>query len=151
MFALDYSELVDHQPIVVRGAPVVEEGDLRTAHSTPGGPVLDRHAIHEQAVEGTVAGFQRRALGASELAERVVQGLGGQVGVQPVQGVAQLALQNDLGVVGPFRAFRGRGDVGTVGYLPPEAFEPFERGGFDVRLGECRHHFKKPGSQPRQD
>ena len=65
-----------------------------------------------------------------------VQGFGGQVGVQPVQSVPQPVFQNGFAVVRSLRARRVRGNVGTVGHLPPEAFEPFERGRFDLRLSE---------------
>ncbi len=136
VFALDDGELVDRQPIVVRWVPVVEDGDMWPRRDTVGCPVLDRHAIHKQAVKDSVAGFQSRAFGAGDLAERVVQSLSGQTRVQPVQGVAQPFFQHDFGVVRPFRVFCVRPNVWTVSHPPSKSFEPFERGGFDLRLGK---------------
>ncbi len=46
----------------------------------PAVAVLHRHAIHQHAVKGTVAHIEVGALGTGELAEGVLQGLGGQVG-----------------------------------------------------------------------
>ena len=138
VLAVDDSELVDRQPVVVGGVIEVEDGDLRTAKRAPSGPVLDRHAVHQHAVKRTVADFQRRAFRPGQLAEGVLQGFGRQGWIQPIQNVAQPRFQNDFAVVGSLRVRRVRGNVGPVGHLPPQAFEPFECGVFDLRLGEGR-------------
>ena len=138
MLALDDGELVNRQPVVVRGVLVVEDGDLRSTHGAPSGPVLDRHTVHQHPVERTVPGFQSGAFRLGQLAECVLHGFCGQGRVLPLQGVAQPLFQNDFGVVRSLRVRRVRGNVRTVGHLPPEAPQPFECGVFDLRLGEGR-------------
>ena len=65
-------ELVDRQPIVVGRVVKVEAQDLRSAHGAANAPILDRHAVHEHAVEGAVTGFYRRAFRPGQLAEGIV-------------------------------------------------------------------------------
>src|SRR5207245_7838708 len=78
-----------------------------------------------------VARQQLRALGPSELAEGVVQRLGGQTAVELREGVAQALFQYDLPVVAALSgALTGR-DLGTVPDRPADALEPGEGGVFD--------------------
>ena len=95
----DDGELVDRQPVVVCWVLVVEDGDLGSAQGAASGPVFDRHAVHEHAVECAVSGFQRGAFRSGQLAERVAQGVHGQSWIQAGQGVAQALFQNDFAVV----------------------------------------------------
>ena len=57
MLAIDDGELVDREPVIVRGILVVEHGNLGSAQSTTGGSVLDRHAVHQHSVKCAVACF----------------------------------------------------------------------------------------------
>ena len=83
VFVLDHGELVDRQPVV--GLPVVEVdcAGLRAPDRAVGGAVLHRHAFHQYAVKGAIAGLQRGPFRADQLAEGVVQRFGGKVGVEP--------------------------------------------------------------------
>ena len=65
-----------------------------------------------------VARDQLRALGPRELAEGVLQRLGGQRGIEPRQRVAQPLRQHDLAVVAPLGGEHVRRDVGAVRDLP---------------------------------
>ena len=134
VLALDDGELVYRQPIVVRGVLVVEDGDLGSPHGAPGGPVLDRHAVHQHAVERAVAGFQRGAFRPGQLSECVVQGVAGEGRIQPLQRIAQPTLQNDLAIVASLGSGCVGANVGSVRDAPAEVREPIERrvldGGF---------------------
>ena len=99
VLVLDDGELVDRQPVVVVGVVEVEHPRLRPADRAVGRAVLDRHAVHQQAVDGAVARHQRRPFGARELAEGVVERLGGQRRVELRERVAQPLRQHDLAVV----------------------------------------------------
>ena len=75
-------------------------------------------------MEGAVAGFEGRTLGAGQLTVGVIQGRCGQAGVQPGEGVPQPTLQYHLTVVVALGAGRVWGDVRPVGHLPAEARQP---------------------------
>ena len=90
-------------------------------------------------MNGAITGFERRPLGASDLAEGVVNGFERERGVQPSKGVAQSPLEHDLAVVGAFGGQLTGGDLGTVCDLPPEAAEPVEGGILDDGFGEACH------------
>ena len=136
VLVLDDAELVHRQPVVARRVVEVDHPRLGAADVALGIAVLDRHAIDQQAVQGAVAHDELRALGPRQLAEGVVQRLGGQLRVKPRQRVAQALGQDDLGVVVALgRGFAG-GDLGTASYLPASAFEPCQRGLFDDGFSE---------------
>jgi hypothetical protein len=82
-----------------------------------------------------------------ELAERVSEGLGGKVGVEPRQSIAQALFENHLAVVLPLgEEFTGR-DLGAMPHLPAKGFEPGEGSGFDGGFGHNAH--ASSGSAPR--
>ena len=62
-------------------------------------PVLDRHAVDQHPMDGAVALDQRRRIGARELAEGIVERLGGNVGIEPRERLAQPPLQHHVAVV----------------------------------------------------
>ena len=115
---LHHGELVDRQPVVVGGVVEVNDAGLVAAHRAAGIAVFHRHAVHGHAMERAVAGFQRGSLRAGQLAEGVVQGVGGQVGVEAGEGVTQALRQDDLAVIGAFGIRRAGGDVGAVSGAP---------------------------------
>jgi hypothetical protein len=78
----------------------VDHPCLRAADVAPDIAVLDGDAIHEQAMQHPVLMDQIRSLGSSELAESILQRLGGKLRVEPGQGVTQPLHQDDLPVVG---------------------------------------------------
>lgn len=74
-----------------------------------------------------------------EFAERVVDSLRRDRGIEPGESVAQSPFEHDLAVVGAFGGQLAGGDLGTVQYPPAEAFEPGEGGVFDDGFGEAAH------------
>ena len=127
-------ELVDRQPVVVVRVVEVEHPRLRAADGAVGRAVLDRHAVDQQAMEGAVARLQRWPLGAGELAEGIVEGLGRKRGVEPRECSLQPLRQHDLPVVGALGGQLARRNLGAVLDRPAEAFQPGEGGFFDDRL-----------------
>ncbi len=69
-------ELVDCEPVVARGIVEVDHPRLGAADVAVRGAILDRHAVHEQAVHRAVAGDHLNALGPRELAEGIFERLG---------------------------------------------------------------------------
>ena len=128
VLVLDDAELVDRQPVVVRRVVEVDHPRLRAADAALGVAVLDRHAIHQQAVQGAVARDELRAFGPRQLAEGIVQRLGGQRRVEPRERIAQALRQDDLPVVVALGRGLAGGDLGAVPDLPAGAFEPGEGG-----------------------
>ena len=90
--------------------------------------MLHRDAVDEHAMEGAVAGLQRRPLRAGQPALGVVQRVSGQVRVELGDGVPQPPLQHHLPVAAAFCARRVRRDVPPVLHLPPDAGQPRQRG-----------------------
>ena len=109
VFVFADAELVDREPVI--GVRVLEIDDARLG--APDRAVLrgvfDCDAVYEQAMEGAVAGFQGGACRVGELAEGVVEGGVGEIGVEVGEGVAQPLFQNDLVVAGAFRGLARRG------------------------------------------
>ena len=132
-------ELVDGEPVVAGGAGEVQHRHVVAAQPSAGVRVLDLDAVHEHTVEGAVAGLQRGALGACQPAEGVVQGGGGQGGVELGQRVPQPALQHHLAVVVALGGGRAGRDVRAVGDAPALGSQPAEGGVFDVGFGEGGH------------
>ena len=139
ILVLGDSELVDRQPMVVGGTVKIDDVCLRAADGAALRPILHRHAIHQHPVEGPVAGFEGRSLRSGQSAERVVQRLGGEIGVEKCDGVAQPPFQNHLAVVGSLSSGRSRRDVRAVGNLPAEAGQPSQGGLFNVGFGDGDH------------
>ena len=83
-----------------------------------------------------VAGGQRRPGRAGQLAEGVVQCLGGEVRVQLGEGVAQAPRQHYLPVFGPLGAGRIGGNIRPMGHLPAETRQPGEGSLFYYALRE---------------
>ena len=82
VLALGDGELVDGQPVVVGCALEVDDADLIPAHCALGIAVLDLDSVDEHAVEGTIAGFDGRALRACQLAECIVERFDRHAGVE---------------------------------------------------------------------
>ena len=97
------------------GFAEVEHSRLRAAHPATGLPVLDRDAVDEQPMEGTVARFQRRAFGPLQGSAGVFLRGGGKIGIEPFDGLLQAAGEERLGVVVAFRRACAGRDVRAVG------------------------------------
>lgn len=95
-------ELADGEPVVAFGVVEVQHAGLRAADGAVLAAELDRYGVHEHSVEGAVAGLQRRALGAGELAEGVLDGLGGERGVEQRESLSQTIFEDYLLVGLPF-------------------------------------------------
>ncbi len=124
-------ELIDGQQVVVGWSVEVDDLGLGTTNLPVVGPVLHRHAVDHHAVKGAVSGLERRPLGASQLSERIVERWVGELWIKQAQSVAQPALQHHLIVVLTLSTRRVRRDIRSMGRLPAEALEPFQRGLFD--------------------
>lgn len=77
---------------------------------------------------------QRWRVGAGELAERFLEGRGGNCWIKPLQCVAQPAFKDDLPVVAPLRARLIRRDLRAVPQFVAEALQPIQRGQLDDTL-----------------
>ena len=144
MLVLDNGELIDCQPVVVGGIVEIDHAGLCASYRSVCLVVFHRHTIHKQAVKGAVAGLQRSPFRAVQLAKGVVQCLNWKCWVQLSEGVLQALFQHHLAVVGPLGVGRIGGDIGTVGNLPAEGFQPAERGVFDDRFGKGEHALMPP-------
>ena len=141
VLVLDDRELVHCEPVVGLRFVEVEYADLRAMNRTVSVDILHRHAVDHHAVKGAIAGFQRRAGRMRQAAECIVEGVGGEAGIESSDRGAQPLLQHDLAVIDACRVLRIGRDVGTVGDCPAAAFEPSEGGGFDggFRQGRIAH------------
>ena len=139
MLVLDDGELVNREPVVGSRVVVVRDTHLHAPDTTGFRAVLHRHAVHEHAVEDAVAGFQCRPVEASQLAESVVAGGIGKLGVEPRQCVSEPPFEHDFAVIRPLRSRRIGGDAGSVGNRPADAFEPVEGGVLDSGFGYAAH------------
>ena len=87
VLALGDGDLVDREEVVGGGVVIVDDGGLRVLDRVAVGAVPNVHAQDEQAVEGAIARFDGRALGAGQLAEGVVDRVSGQVGIEARESV----------------------------------------------------------------
>ena len=126
MFVFDDRELVDGQPVVVRRLFQVDDLCLSAADRVAV-PVLDGYAIHKHAVEGPVAGPQRRALRPGQLAVGVVTRGGWKINIEAIECGTKSGREHNFGVVCSFGIRCVRGDIGPMGDLPSETAEPVER------------------------
>jgi hypothetical protein len=139
VLVLDHAELVHRQPVIARR---IVEGDhprLRAANAALGVAVLDRHAIHRQAVQRAVANDEVRPFGPRQLAEGVFQRRGGQRRVQPRECIAQALRQDHLAVVVAFGRGLTRSDLGAGPDLPTGTLEPGQCSLLDYGFGEGGH------------
>ena len=77
VLGLHDAELVDGQTVVIREVVEVDRTRLRAANRTVCVPILDRHAVHEEAVQRAVALDKIRTLRARQLAKGILMRLGG--------------------------------------------------------------------------
>ena len=139
VLVLHDGKLVDRHPVVVGGVVEVDDAGLVTAHRAAGIAIFHCHAVHRHAMKSAVAGFQRGPFRAGQLAEGVVQGIGGQAGVEPGEGIAQTLCQYHVTVIGALGARCAGGDVGAVGGAPAGIRQPGQGRGFNVRFGDGAH------------
>ena len=135
---LDDGELVEREPVIVRGV-VGQELHLRAAQRAVGG-VFDGDAVDQIAVGGAVAADEVGAVNARELAQGFVQRGGGQAGVQAGQRGAQPPAEDHLAVVGALAGGHPRRKVGAVGDGVAELVEPGQGGLFDHIFVEAGGH-----------
>ena len=86
-------ELVDGRPRVGARLIEVDHACLSPADGPFHRAVLDRHALHQHAVESSVARFQRRAFRPGQLPQRIVERFVRQFGVEAAQCAANGARQ----------------------------------------------------------
>ena len=144
---LDHRELVDREPVVVGRPLEVEHPHRCSPDRAAAGAVLHRHPGHGHAVEGAVAGFQGRPFGACQLAEGVVQGLGGQVRVEAGEGPPHHGRKERVRVALPERVRPGR-HVRPPDHVVAERPEPVERRLLHHRLGHGGHGYYPKGRPP---
>ena len=82
MLAFDDGELVYDEPVVVFRVVEIDQPDDFRADGAVFPAALDGDAVHEQAVEGAVAGNKGRMLRNSDFTKGFVERLGGQFGIQ---------------------------------------------------------------------
>jgi len=128
---LEHGELVHCQPVVVGRIIEVNHADLCAAQVAVGIAVFHRHAIHQQAVQGAVALKQVAALGLRQLAPGILQRLGGQVGVEPAQRLAQVTFQDHLIKALPFGKQPVRRKLRAMSNPPADGCQPPEGGRFN--------------------
>src|SRR5690242_10957302 len=133
-------ELIHGEPVVLVGGVEIEHAGLGAADGAVLGPVLDRHAVYEQTVEMTVAGFEGGTFWAGQLPGCLVERIAGEGWVEPRQGVVEAAVKHNLAVVGTLGPELSRCDIGPVCNLPPEASQPVEGRILDHGLGELPAH-----------
>ena len=100
-------------------------------------------------MQRAAARHQLRSFRPRQLAEGVVQRLGGQRRIEPHEGIAQPLCKHDLPVVVAFGARLAGSDFGAVLDRPADAFEPGEGGLFDDGFGEDSHDSSPATAQPR--
>ena len=137
---LGYGELVDSEQVVGVWVVEVENADLVSTHPSAPLSVLHLYAVDQHPMGCAVVDFESRSLRARELAEGVVQRVGGQAGVECSESVPQLPVEYHLSVAVALRVWRSGGDVRPVRYLPAEGAEPVERDCFDVGFGQGGFH-----------
>ena len=124
VLVLDDGELVDRQPVVVGRVVEIDNTGLRPPDRAVLDAVLHRHAIHDHAMEGAVAGLQHRPFRAGQLGEGVVERRCGKGRVEPRERVAEPTPQHHLAVIGALGILRIGGDFWAVDYLPAEILQP---------------------------
>ena len=139
VLVLDHGDLVRRKPVVALRVVEIDDAHLRAPDVAVVRAVLHRHAVHDHAVEGAVAGLDRRPFRLHELAVGVVQRICRQVRVQPFQRPAQARFQHDSAVVGPLGPWRLGSDVGAVGDAPAGACKPVEGRVLHVAFCEVSH------------
>ena len=132
---------VTGSPITCLPIAEVDHADLRAPDRAVPIAILHRHAVHDHAMKGAVAGHERRSFRAGELAPGIVQRLVRQVRVQPGERGPQALPQHDLAVIAAHGIRRIGRDVGTAGDGPAERREPAEGGVLDVGFGDTGRGF----------
>ena len=139
MVILDDGELVHGQPVVVARRVEVERPRLRAGDRAVLTAVFHRHAIHQQVLDSPVARLGSRSLGPRELAERLVERLGGKIRIQPVERAPQGARKHDITIGGAQGVASGGQCVLTRDNRVTQLTKPIEHSLFDNRLGEGGH------------
>ena len=139
----DHGELVDRRPGVGVGIIEVDHLRLRAADGAAGGPIFDRHAVHQQAMEGAVARCQGSPGRPRQLAKGVVERLLRQAGVEAAQSVAHGALEHHLRVAGAHPVRSGR-HLRPAGHVVAELPKPVERRILHHRFRQHRHRPSSP-------
>ena len=135
-------ELVDRQPVVRRRMVVIDQPDL-IVPLLPAVAVADIDAFGEQAVEGVIVDQRVLALGARDLADRLVEDgvpdSAGNVRIDALQRRAQPTEQQHLAVSGTFRRRLAGRDVAAEGDAVAEFAQPFQRRLLDDVFVEAAH------------
>ena len=116
--------MAHREPVVVGRIVEIDHPRLGTPHLTLAITVLDSYAIHQQAVQCSIARDQLWPFGPSESAERLLQRLGRKLRVESRQRVTQVTRQHDLPVVIALSRGLAGSDLRAVSDLPADAFKP---------------------------
>ncbi len=111
--------------------------------------VLHGHTVQQQAVKGAIADHHVEAFRLAHHRQRLLDGIIGQVRVKPPNRRLQIANQQHLAVVGPFRREGSRRDIRPVGDLPATLGEPLKAEPFQLILGHTLSPL--PGRAPRAE
>ena len=143
MLTLGHGELVDREPVVVRGNVEVDHARLRPSDRAVRPAVLHRHAVHQHSMHGAVAFDQGRCVGTYELAVGVFERLGWQVRVEPDERLPQASFQDHVAVpgVGALGTRHANRDLGAVEDRVGQAAEPGEGGLFYLRLSKAHRRW----------
>ena len=126
-----HGELARHQEVI--GPPVVEVDDSHILHHllVPLSK-LHTHAIQQQLVEGPVLLDERGMIQSADDVGRVVDGLCGDLRVQPRHRSYQPLLQHYLVVACSLGDGRIRRHIGTVQVAPASVLKPFQAERFEL-------------------
>jgi hypothetical protein len=114
-------ELVDDEPVVALGQVKVDEAHVVAGDAAVAAAVFDLDAVAQHGVEAAVAGDEGRRLGAQHLAQRLLLGVSGDLGVEARDGVAQAAGEDDVAEGVALGARLAGGEGGTVDVLVAQA------------------------------
>ena len=134
MAVFDDGELVGCEPVFGGRNAKFEHTHLRAANPVVCVGVLHYRARDERPMNVTVTGLQARYGRPGQSAQRVVDGVVRQVGIEAGERGRQAAVPDNLAVVGAFHPRRVSGDVRAVLDRPVERPEPLDRGSFDGRF-----------------
>ena len=142
VLALDDSELIDREPVVVLRGVEVDDARLRPGDRAIRSAVLHRDAVDEHPMEGVVPIDERRGVGPGQLPVRVVEGFGRHRGVEARERLAQTPFQDDIAVsgVGALRGWLADSNVRAVQNCVAELAEPRERSFLDDGFGKAAIH-----------
>ena len=141
MLILHDRELIDCHELIGIRVFIVQDADEIAADGAIRALILHRHALDEILVDGMVVGDEGWRIRPGQLAECLFQGIGRHLRVQPLKGLPQPPLQNDLSVILPLGLHLAGGDLQPRQDRVVKAFQPGQGRLLDDGFGEivCAH------------